>query len=66
MSEWISVEDRLPEETGQVIVGCNKTGGIVRCINWFEGRWREDYDEPLPKWITKDFTHWQPLPDPPE
>ena len=51
MSEWISVEDRLPED-GKVITFSPPNwyrivdGGFVRLI--------------------KDATHWMPLPEPPE
>ena len=63
MSEWIRVEDRLPEtdgpvlifDAGQVWVGnasVNKHGYAtwIRCCG---------------EWGCCNVTHWQPLPDPP-
>jgi hypothetical protein len=65
MSEWISVEDRLPEdaqlvlfrlrqraktEKGIHLAGC-KTFETEYCCDFY------DYD---------DVSHWMPLPQPPE
>ena len=53
MSEWISVDDELPEFTGTYLV----TGGIVEmefsvyCIDF--GWEDEEYE----------ITHWMPLPE---
>lgn len=59
MSEWISVEDRLPEEAGDYLV-CGE-GVIVA--------WRQDvayYD--LEFWHSSHVVveYWQPLPQSPE
>ena len=71
MSEWISVEDRLPEEGQKVLVS----------FIWFESRERGNavllygnYDDH--NWRTADdgseldysvlVTHWTPLPEAPE
>jgi len=69
MKCWISVEDRLPEDDGDVLV----------CYDW---RAKEDnayfsHESPIVidflaggKWVHDvyygDITHWMPLPDPPE
>ena len=66
MSEWISVDDRLPvvEETwsGEVLV-C--VGGKAVTVGWFEdydgGTWHTDPG----RLFDGDVTHWQPLPEPP-
>lgn len=56
MSEWISVDDRLPEFTGTYLV----VGEVVEmefsvfCIDY---GWQ--YDEYL-------ITHWMPLPEQPD
>ena len=53
MSEWISVEDELPDEQEQVL-GFSNTGAV----EIYETLWREDFGI----W---QITHWQPLPKPP-
>lgn len=66
MSDWISVEERLPEEDGLVLIhtpsGDPDKPLVVTA--WYDpsGRgWTQ-----LPgQWIDA-ITHWQPLPEPPE
>lgn len=64
MSEWISVEDRLPDVDSFVIAYFSDDGVpsvlgvseyIVECIRG------DDYS---PIWSS--ITHWMPLPEPPE
>ena len=74
--QWISVDDRLPEESGLYITfGC--TAVPVRMPHNFDkdmgkfGVWW-DYDtdgkkHPRYRFIeAEDITHWMPLPQPPE
>lgn len=60
MNEWISIEDRLPLETGNVICGnCeNKSIAIGLYIKYSDdgGRWSDK---------VLYLTHWMPLPEPP-
>ena len=67
-SEWISVEDRLPEIDEFVLVCRNWKGKLVQCVD----RIRLYYDREKPKeeqkwygFMYSDITHWQPLPAPP-
>ena len=61
MSEWISVEDRLPEHCEKVIV-CHGKNKTVEIGMWHRGhKWT---DKPWGLYL--DVTHWQPIPDPPE
>ncbi|MBR3753372.1 MAG: DUF551 domain-containing protein [Ruminiclostridium sp.] len=53
MSEWISVQERLPGDGAGVLVFLD-TGAMY--ISW---QWRGKWDE-------KGVTHWMPLPKPPE
>ena len=55
-SEWIRVEDRLPED-GQFVLsfGCE-----VYVLEYRQKLWW-DCDEPINK-----ITHWMPLPEPPK
>lgn len=61
MAEWISVEDRMPENNDYVLAWSPRYGQVV--IAWYyneDGLWRtEDNFAPFP-------SHWMPLPEPPE
>ena len=64
--EWISVEDRLPEETGEYLI-IDKSG--VMYLAPYSSRYRAfnatDEDDG-DRWRIKDTTHWMPLPEPPK
>lgn len=61
--EWISVEDRLPNQSGKYLVCSNnnrwKQGNV------YQARYSTTYG-----WCQRDkgkgITHWQPLPQPPK
>ncbi len=63
--QWISVEERLPEETGNYWV-YRLTGTMMKTrfthtgykIGYTTGYWGGR--------LADDITHWMPLPDPPE
>ena len=62
---WISVEDRLPEETGNYLVYGKP--GQIGYIAWafFDASEQQWCD--FNKWeYFKGVTHWQPLPEPPQ
>lgn len=57
VQEWISVEDRLPEDSANVLV-CHKNG-LVTTNAWLGANW----------WFKNErnpITHWMPLPLAPE
>lgn len=56
MSEWISVEDRLPDYDNQITnyLTIDGEGEIDVCY----------FDENV--WYGWQVTHWMPLPEPPE
>ena len=57
--EWIAVKDRFPEEDINVLVVAN---GFCY-ITYYYG---DDWDmEDITMIRSKDFTHWMPLPKPP-
>lgn len=58
-NEWVSVEERLPEEKQRVIVRCERVGTSVGWILW--GNWMTDIGPGAGK-----VTHWMPLPAEPD
>lgn len=58
-NEWVSVEERLPEEKQRVIVRCERVGTSVGWILW--GNWMTDIGPGA-----GEVTHWMPLPAPPD
>lgn len=62
---WISVEDRLPEKSGDVLV-CSR--GYCLPVPYSQ-RWKafnaSDYDDGT-KHALNSVTHWMPLPEMPE
>lgn len=58
-NEWVSVEERLPEEKQRVIVRCEHVGTSVGWILW--GNWMTDIGPGAGK-----ATHWMPLPKSPK
>lgn len=60
MSEWISVKDRLPEETREVLV-FDSRNYLIWQARWMGDEWVDPCMDPIEK-----VTHWTPLPEPPE
>ena len=69
MTEWISIEDRLPESGQDVLLvhmisddASSVMSGWRDSNHWFENCY---YGKPanVPK---EDITHWMPLPEPPD
>lgn len=63
MPQWISVEERLPTEPGEVLM---VLWGRV-CIAWYHCDGRFESGSGC-VWAVSDggITHWMPLPEPPE
>ena len=61
MGEWISVEERLPEESEMYLVYC--VDETVQVCLFIGGQW----DAPRVRGSSEEFgiTHWMPLPSPP-
>ena len=69
--EWISVEERLPEDNGDELIVCTEDGfvGAARFTAvieegfcWMENEGSDFYDGDL----IEGVTHWMPLPEPPK
>lgn len=76
---WISVKDRLPEESGEYLVyvqyPCYEEPirSVVNYDQYCEafGEWREFFDPHTLGWVGSEFEEldvlfWMPLPEPPE
>ena len=59
-SEWISVEERLPEKYAYVIV-CDEDGTVGEAFCYKEGGFEWMYSQEI-----AFVTHWMPLPEPPK
>lgn len=69
--EWISVDDRLPEDNGDELIVCTEDGfvGAARFTAvieegfcWMENEGSDFYDGDL----IEGVTHWMPLPEAPK
>lgn len=69
--EWISVDERLPEDNGDELIVCTEDGfvGAARFTAvieegfcWMENEGSDFYDGDL----IEGVTHWMPLPKPPK
>ena len=59
VGEWISVEERLPDNGEKVLIADNE--GYMIVAKWYElGGWF------LPVCRANPVTHWMPLPEPPK
>lgn len=62
--EWVKCSERMPEETGDIIVvsdGIAMSGiSYSRKKGFYLQALKYDADEPV-----DDVTHWMPLPEPP-
>ena len=67
-NEWVSVEDRLPPDMGDVLVAAFWHERWQTMIGWHsdsrKGSWRvyTSHGEVVPGGVT----HWMPLPEPPD
>lgn len=61
--EWISVEERLPENTDAVLVLIRDDEPSVGVLHYVDGLWRQDKYSSVGEFF---ITHWMPLPEPPK
>ena len=64
VQEWISVDDRLPEDDSDVLAySRNGEEGRIYPANYAKGVW---FDCIFKTPVTDTTTHWMPLPQPPK
>jgi len=63
MSEWISVEDRLPDEDEICLAYPTLTGKVYPVWYFAKQGWRTIR---FSGEVGQEPTHWMPLPEPPE
>lgn len=66
--EWISVEDRLPEEDLEILMFADVGEAIVGKLTdqgWISGNQFVSWDY-IWNHDIKEITHWMPLPEPPQ
>lgn len=63
-NEWVSVEERLPENNAQVLMWSAKWN-IAEAGSYYNGRFWV-YSEIGDAYIADDITHWMSLPEPPD
>ena len=64
--EWISVDERLPEEAGEYLI-ISKLGVVY--LAPYSSRYRAfnaTNDDDGDRWRLNDITHWMPLPEAPK
>jgi hypothetical protein len=68
-TEWISVKDRLPKVLQSVLVSLSnkkQTGELVHSGIFWHKKFCIDGDNSISQKLSKDVTHWMPLPEPPK
>ena len=65
VQEWISVDDRLPEEKGRYLTANKRFGDKTVVFDlWFGGGfWYVDEEDNV---FDFEVTHWMPMPNPPK
>lgn len=71
MSEWISVEERLPEassgtESVNVLSHSEECGACEAFYCHNDEEWYSAQGEMIDPYGDNPVTHWQPLPEPPK
>ena len=62
--EWISVDDRLPEEAVDIIVYTTKKRIAFGYL--YDGHFRDEEHEIMASWNIGEVTHWMHMPEPPK
>ena len=65
VQEWISVDDRLPQENGRYLTANKRWDDKINVFDlWFDGGfWYVDGEDDV---FDFEVTHWMPMPNPPK
>lgn len=65
VQEWVSVTERLPEETGRYLTANKRLDDKIDVFDlWFDGGfWYVDEEDDV---FDFEVTHWMPMPNPPK
>jgi len=66
MSEWISVEDRLPEQGDYSVFAAFDNGSVEPVSSYNFPTDMVHVEDWLRDKVTPKITHWMPLPEPPK
>ena len=61
--EWISVKDKLPDDSSWVLVYAD---GAMNCMGYYKGKWVDWIQAQASNIIINDITYWMPLPERPK
>lgn len=65
-SEWVSVEERLPNDMGELFMLAMKGGWVYDDLVKWDSNLNVFYNVNGTEWTDSDITHWRPLPQPPK
>lgn len=65
LKRWIPVSERLPEE-GQSVIVYDRIASGCEVVTYGSGEWKYWEFHHSVKFFKDIFTHWMPLPQPPE
>lgn len=66
MSEWISCEDRLPEDLDKVDILINSKRRVVDCTYTDDKFYTHQFKDEYWTEVTNNVTHWMLTPDSPK
>ena len=65
MSEWISVKDRLPDTSADILVAAYWHDSWQTMVGWYSGNYWWVYTS-HGAFMPGPVSHWMPLPEPPK